>query len=221
MYLYFSLSFFSFVRPLYKRIMKRTGVIIIGLIFLFFPLLSRAQDRNIFPTMAPQDSFRQQLRLRTNVLPWLIAVPNLGAEYVMGNKWSAVLDVFYCPWNITDRYALKTVAIFPEARWWVHRNNKGSFFNIHLNIAWFNAKVNDYRYQDQSRPLLGAGIGYGYRVRFNERWGFEFEIGAGMANTKYDRFYNVPNGALKDTRVTTYWGIDRLSIAFTYHLLDL
>lgn len=196
--------------------MLRIGAWIIAIILLF-PFKSKAEE---FQTIAPQDSFEQQLRLKTNVLPWLVAVPNLGAEYVIGDKWSATLDVWFCPWKISDRYSIKTIAIFPEGRWWLKRNNKGSFFNIHLNLAWFNVRANSYRYQDTSRPLLGAGIGYGYRVKLSDRWGFEFEIGAGMANIKYDRFYNVKNGALKDTRVSTYWGIDRLSIAFTYHLWD-
>lgn len=201
--------------------MPRLGAILTGFILLLSSLSAKAADGEEFATIAPQDSFQQQLRLRTNLLPWLATIPNLGMEYVVGNKWSAVLDVWFCPWKISDRYSIKNIAILPEGRWWLKKNNKGSFFNVHLNIAWFNVRANDYRYQDTSRPLLGAGIGYGYRLKLNDRWGFEFEIGAGMANAKYDRFYNVENGALKDTRVTTYWGIDRLSFSFTYHLCDI
>ena len=199
----------------------RKLVFLILVVILLSPSIGRAEAPDEFQTVAPQDSYQQQLRIKTNVLPWLGAIPNLGAEYVIGDKWSVDLDVWFCPWKISDRYSIKTIAIFPEGRWWLKRNNKGSFVNVHLNIAWFNVRANAYRYQDTSRPLLGAGIGYGYRLKLNDRWGLEFEIGAGMAHTKYDRFYNVPNGALKDTRVTTYWGIDRLSVAFTYHLWDL
>ena len=177
-----------------------------------------------FAFQAPKSDISQslpQFSLRSNLFPWLIAVPNLGAEFGLGRKWSALLDVWYCPWKISDKFSVKTLALFPEARFWLKNNSKGSFFNIHLNIAWFNVRANKYRYQDMGRPLLGAGIGYGYRILFNERWGMEFEIGAGMANTKYSRYYNVPNGALKDSRVSTYWGIDRLSLAFTYYICDL
>ena len=92
---------------------------------------------------------------------------------------------------------------------------------MHLNLAWYNVRANSYRYQDRGCPLLGAGLGYGYRLELNGKWGLEFEIGAGMANMKYDRFYNVPNGALKDTRITTYWGIDRAAVTFSYNLCDL
>ena len=200
--------------------MNRITVFLISLV-IAFPLSAKGEESDRFQTIAPQDGFQEQLRLKTNLLPWLATIPNLGAEYVFAKRWSMALDVWFCPWKVTDRFSVKTVAILPEARFWVNRNNKGSFFNIHLNVAWFNVRANHYRYQDATRPLLGAGIGYGYRVRINNRWGFEFEIGAGMANAKYDRFYNVDNGALIDTRVTTYWGIDRLSVAFTYNLCDL
>ena len=188
---------------------------------LFSTILARGEESEEFLTVAPLNPEHQELRLKSNLLPWCIAIPNIGAEYTIGQKWSAVLDVMYCTWKISDKFSVKTVAIFPEGRWWVNTNQKGSFLNLHLNIAWFNVRTGSFRYQDYSRPLLGAGIGYGYRIDLNNRWGFEFEIGAGVANTKYQRFYNVPNGALKDTRVSTYWGIDRASISVTYYLCDI
>lgn len=207
--------------------MFRSGIYIIGLILIFLPSLSRAEELEVksewesFPTVAPKPPIHQDLRLRTNLLPWIAAVPNLGVEYVVGEKWSIVADAWFCPWKISDKYSVKTIAILPEGRWWLRSNNKGSFFNLHFDVVWFNVRAGNYRYQDVTRPLFGGGIGYGYRLEISDRWGFEFEIGAGVVNTKYDRYYNVPNGALKDTRVSTYWGIDRLSLAFVYYLCDL
>lgn len=92
---------------------------------------------------------------------------------------------------------------------------------MHLNLGWYNVRANSYRYQDIGRPMLGAGIGYGYRLPLTDRWSIDFEIGAGMANFRYDRYYNIPNGALKDTRVTTYWGIDRLGVTVSYYISEL
>ena len=161
------------------------------------------------------------MRLTTNILPWGLAIPNIGAEYTIGEKWSVEMDVMFCPWKISDRFSVKTVAILPEGRWWLKNNGRGSFFNVHLSVAWFNVRANSYRYQDRGRPLLGGGIGYGYWLPLNRRWAFEFEIGAGVANARYDRFYNVANGQLKDTRVSTYWGIDRLGVTLTYNLAEL
>ena len=183
--------------------------------------LARSQENDVFPTKAPGGIKEERLLLKTDILPWGLAIPTLGAELSLGKKWSVQLDLLYCPWKISDRFSVKTFAILPEARWWLKTNEKGSFFNIHLNVAWFNVRANAYRYQDAGRPLLGGGIGYGYRFLFNKRWGLELEIGAGVANTRYQRFYNINNGALKDTRISTFWGIDRATVAVTYYLCDI
>lgn len=174
-----------------------------------------------FQTMGPQSSLNRQLYISTNLLPWGLTIPNLGLEYAVGEKWSVLLNVDVCPWKMSDKFSVKTVAILPEGRWWLKSNRSGSFFNVHFNLAWFNVRSGHFRYQDTSRPLLGGGIGYGYRLELKEKWGLEFEIGAGMANMKYDRFHNVKNGALIDTRVSTYWGIDRVGITLIYNLCEL
>lgn len=203
--------------------MRRFRRCLPAILILLIPMLSKAQGSTEFLAKAPPSSHQvQKLALRSNILPWALTIPNIGAEYTIGRKWSVVMDVMFCPWKISDRFSIKTVAILPEGRWWVKTNDKGSFFNLHLNLAWFNVRANRYRYQDTGRPLLGAGIGYGYRLPLkNHRWAFEFELGLGMANARYDRFYNEENGALKDTRVSTYWGVDRAAIAVTYYLCDL
>ncbi|MCH5234786.1 MAG: DUF3575 domain-containing protein [Muribaculaceae bacterium] len=201
---------------------RKFAFIVFGCLLILFPLKGRGEELEEFRTVAPQtESSHQGLLIKSNLLPWALTIPNLGLEYIINEKWSATVDVMFCPWKLTDKFSVKTVAVLPEGRWWLKSSQKGSFFNLHLNLAWFNVRANDYRYQDVSRPLLGAGIGYGYRLALNKRWCFEFEIGAGMANAKYDRYYNVENGALKDTRVSTYWGIDRASIAVTYYICDL
>lgn len=196
--------------------------IIFALFFFLWPIEKiKAQEEETLPFTAPSNASDSGWILKTNALPWFLTIANVGAEYAFAQRWSVALDVWLCPWKISDKFSVKTIAVLPECRWWLKNNRKGSFFNLHLNLAWFNVRANAYRYQDHGRPLLGAGIGYGYRLEFNPHWGMEFEIGVGMANTRYDRFYNVDNGALKDTRVTTYWGLDRAAIAFTYYISDL
>ena len=87
---------------------------------------------------------------------------------------------------------------------------------ITVDVAWFNVKWNDDRYQDTDRPLLGAGISYGYKLPLSKHWGAEFNLGVGYANMKYDTYYNVNNGAQLDTRVRHYWGITRVGASLVY-----
>ena len=197
---------------------------ILALIIAAFWSLHLKADYNslsLLQTKAPENSNPSQIYLKTNLVPWGAGVANLGAEFSFEKHWSMAVNVWYCPWKITERHSLKTIAILPEARYWFKNNSKGSFLDLHINLAWYNARWNDYRYQDTGQPLVGIGLGYGYRLMFSNRWGIEFTIGAGIAHTKYDRYFNVSNGALIDTRKTTYMGIDRVGITFVYNLSGL
>ena len=162
-----------------------------------------------------------QLSLRTNLIPWIAVIPNIGAALSFSKHWSAGLDVWYCPWVINAKHSLKCGLILPEVRWWPKTSVKGHYLNIHLSLGWYNLRYEDYRYQDSDRPLMGAGIGYGYLLEFNRHFGMEFSIGVGFINTRYNTYYNVPNGALMDTKISNYFGVDRLAVSLVYNLGDL
>ncbi len=66
------------------------------------------------------------------------------------------------------------------------------------------------------QPEARAGISYGYHVNFTPNWGAEFNIGAGYAYMKYDRFYNIDNGAKIDNGSHHYFGITRVGISLVY-----
>lgn len=155
--------------------------------------------------------------LRTNGIAWLATIPNIAGEFRVSDHFALDLGFWYCPWKISNRYSLKVFAILPEVRYWLSKECYGHFFNVHLTSAWFNLRWKESRYQDSGRPLLGAGIGYGYMFRFNENWGLELSLGVGYFNMRYDTFYNLENGAYIDTRVTSYWGLDRLGVTLVYN----
>lgn len=192
-------------------------------IALIFSLSGMKADNllSILPEQYAPIHNRQQLLLRTNVVPWTITIPNIGLEYKFKTHWSAAIDFALCPWKLSDNFSVKTYAILPEARYWLKNHLKGSYFDFHASVAWYNVRYHSYRYQDSNIPLLGCGVGYGYRLNIKEKWGVEFSIGAGFFRSSYERYYNIPNGALADRRKSTYFGIDRVGISFTYKLADL
>ena len=77
-------------------------------------------------------------------------------------------------------------------------------------------KWDDRRYQDTGRPLVGAGLSYGYKLPLSEHWGAEFTVGFGYANMKYDTYYNIDNGAQIDTRIRHYWGPTKVGASLVY-----
>lgn len=164
---------------------------------------------------APSSSARY-VAVKTNLAAWAGTIMNVAADVQVSRHWSVELPVLWCPWFVSDRHAVKTFTIQPEARFWLAHPGKGHFFGVHAHVGWFNVKWNRDRYQDTDRPLLGAGISYGYLLPFSEHWAGEFTLGAGYANMRYDTYYNIDNGARIDTRTKNYWGITRIGISVVY-----
>ena len=165
-------------------------------------------------TKAPPSG--RYLGVKTNLAAWAGTILNIAADVQVGKHVSVELPVLWCPWFIGSKHAVKTFTVQPEARYWLATPGEGHFFGVHAHVGWFNVRWNRDRYQDTDRPLLGAGISYGYLLPFNAHWAGEFTIGAGYANMKYDTYYNIDNGARIDTRTKNYWGITRVGVSVVY-----
>lgn len=158
------------------------------------------------------------LNIKTNIPFYALVVPNLAVEFQLAPHWSLDFPVYYSPYTVARKYRFRTLAFQPSVRYWLRENMTGHFFGIHVTGGQFNVSVDDrVRYQDTD-GMWGAGIDYGYALEFNPHWGIEFNIGAGYIWTRYDKFYNINNGAQYDTRTANYLGITRLGISLIYKL---
>ena len=164
---------------------------------------------------APQTSSRY-VAVKTNLAAWAGTIMNLAADVQVSEHFSVELPVLWCPWYVSDKHAVKTFTIQPEARYWLSKPGEGHFLGVHAHVGRYSVKWNRDRYQDTDRPLLGAGISYGYLLPFNAHWAGEFTLGAGYANMRYDTYYNIDNGARIDTRTKNYWGITRVGLSVVY-----
>lgn len=164
----------------------------------------------------PASSSGRYLAVKTNLAAWAGTIMNVAADVQVGKHVSVELPLLWCPWYVSDKHAVKTFTIQPEARYWLSRPGQGHFLGVHAHVGWYSVKWNRDRYQDTDRPLLGAGISYGYLLPFSPHWAGEFTLGAGYANTRYNTYYNIDNGARIDTRTKNYWGITRVGISVVY-----
>lgn len=156
--------------------------------------------------------------LKTNIPYWGLVVPNIAAEVRLADHWSLDIPVFYSPFTVANSYRFRIFAIQPSVRYWLKPEMKGHFFGVHLTGGAFNIAVDDkFRYQDTD-GVWGAGIDYGYALKFSRHWGMEFNIGVGYLWTKYQTFYNVENGAPFATDTKNYFGITRVGISLIYKL---
>ena len=157
------------------------------------------------------------MALKTNVAYDAIGVLNLDYEVQVHSRMTVDIPVMWSLWDAKPDKALRIAAIQPELRWWMgQETGKGHFFGLHAHVGWYNLKWNDRRYQDTGRPLVGAGLSYGYKLPLSEHWGAEFTVGFGYANMKYDTYYNIDNGAQIDTRIRHYWGPTKVGASLVY-----
>lgn len=163
-----------------------------------------------------QKKEKRYVALKSNIPFQALSMHNLAVEVQVHKQITVDFPVMWSISDIEREHAVRGIAFQPEGRWWLKKAGTGHFFGIHAHAAWFNLKWEDTRYQTDKRPLLGAGVSYGYKLPLSAHWGAEFSIGAGYANMKYDRFYNLENGAQLDTRIRHYWGITRAGISLVY-----
>lgn len=156
--------------------------------------------------------------VKTNVPYWALVVSNAAVEYHFAPHWSADLPVFYLPFTVARTYRFRVLATQPSARYWLNTGHEGHFFGVHATVGQFNVSVNTRtRYQDKS-GMYGGGLDYGYAFHFDKGWGLELNIGAGYLYTRYNKYYNIKNGALYGTDTKNYWGVTRFGVSVTYKL---
>lgn len=159
-----------------------------------------------------------RVRLKTNIPYWALVIPNIGVETRLGDRWSLDVPVFFSPYTVDKAYRFRIFSVQPGVRYWFSPDMNGHFIGLHLIGGAFNISVNDrLRYQDTD-GAWGAGIDYGYELKFSRHWGMEFNIGIGYLWTRYETFYNIDNGASCGTSVLNYFGITRLGISLIYEL---
>ncbi|MBQ5722238.1 MAG: DUF3575 domain-containing protein, partial [Bacteroidaceae bacterium] len=155
-------------------------IVLYMLIILSFPLASYSQW-----------SIKNNL-LYDAALTW-----NAGIENRISHHWTTALNVGYSPYklgtNSTRRW--RHLMVMPEARYWFCEAYARHFISMNAVYSHYNAsKLNlpiygtgDYRYQGD---FVGAGASYGYAIAIgqNKHWNVEFEVGADLCYTWYDKY---------------------------------
>lgn len=160
---------------------------------------------------------RYRWAVKTNVAYLAATVANLGVEYSFGAHYSVDLPILYSPYTVARSYRLRFLAIQPEFRYWLRSPMKGHFFGAHLNIGAFNISVDKKNRYQSPVGFYGVGLSYGYALPFGRHWGAEFTVGAGYVYTKYDTYYNIPNGARYEKGTPyNYWGLTKIGINLVY-----
>jgi len=165
--------------------------------------------------------YAPRLKLKTNVVALAMLMANAGIEVDIAPRLSLNLPFYYSGADyFTPTVKFRMFGVQPELRYWPGPARR-FFTGLHLGLAYYNfAWETEWRYQDKSgnTPGWGGGLSMGYRLPLDEdeRWNVEFTAGAGVYDMNYDRFYNVPNGALESTNRKIFFCLDNVAVSFSY-----
>lgn len=167
---------------------------------------------------AAKASDRPYMAIKTNVAYDAIGVMNLAYECQFANHWTAELPVMWSFWDWRQSLGMRGVALQPGVKYWFATPGDGHALGADIDLAWYNCRRDEKRYQNTGRPLMGVSLNYAYSLNLGRGWKAEFSLGVGYINTRYNTYYNIDNGALISTRDRNYFGPTRVGISLVYAL---
>lgn len=127
----------------------------------------------------------QQIAVKTNGLMLAAMTPNLGCEFVVGERSSIDLSAFGSV-NIYGNKA-KMIGIQPEYRYWFNgRPMTREFVGIAALGVSYDITWGRHIYQGDA---AGAGITFGYSLNLGKRFNIEFYGGFGAVYFQQKQYY--------------------------------
>lgn len=166
----------------------------------------------------------QNVALKTNLLYWGTATPNLGVEASLARKHTLQLFYGLHPWKSTSGRTLRHWVLQPEYRYWFCESFNGWFIGAHLMGGEFNVgnyelpfklfpKLKDNRYEGW---YAGGGVTVGYQWMISRHWNFEASLGVGYDYVKFDKFKCGVCGEKMGSDVLHYVGPTKVALSFLY-----
>ena len=187
--------------------------------FLLGTLSSYGQSKT-----QPVTEFTPQWSLKTNLLYDATATFNLAAEFRMKEKQTLEIPINYNPFTFSDGRKWKHFLIQPEYRWWTKEAFRGHFFGAHAHYGLYNVAALPSPFSDNMKNnryegwLVGAGVSYGYRWNFSDRWGMEATIGVGYAYLNQKKYLCINCGRELGKKNRHYVGPTKVGLSLTYTL---
>jgi hypothetical protein len=198
--------------------MKRLFILAISILF-FSGIVSNAQTFGV----------------KSNILYWTAATPNVGLELSVAPRWTIEFEGAYNPWTFDKKENMKAKhwLVSPEVRYWFCESFIGHFIGINANYTQFNigavpvpfqkafVSLNSTPYLDLSDSrsegwAAGAGITYGFAFPVARRWNIEFTAGLGYWYSAYDQFESRKCGLFQQTVQKHAIGLSSLGVSFIY-----
>lgn len=193
-----------------NRDMNKQKALILFLGFFYFALAYGQNNTESLPTYSPKGS----LSLRTNVIPWLALMPNVGVEYKVTDEFGILVDGGWAHWNLntTNKY-WRMWDVAPQARYYF-----GSFKYNYIGAQY---TMGEYNLSGRQGKYMGGGLTLGHQFYAGKNLMVDLGISLGYLHLYDKEKYQRINGEdYRDGKKTAngYWGPTGLSMTFVWKI---
>lgn len=182
----------------------------ITLLCLFSCTLLHAQSQKNPPEA--DYSSKGSISLRSNVVPWMILMPNAGIEYKPSNQVGFIVDGGWMRWsmNTADKYwHMWNVA--PQVRYYAGESK--------YNYIGTQYTMGEYNFEGSQGKYLGGGLTLGHQFYVSKNLMVDLGFSMGYLHLYNKEEYNHIDGhdyrrGKKTSR--GYWGPTGLSLTFVW-----
>ena len=166
----------------------------------------------------------QRIAVKSNILQWATATPNIGLELGVSQRLTLDLTYGINPFTFENNKKWKHWIVQPELRYWFCERFYGHFLGLHLGGGEYNlsrVKIptvkNSQNYRYEGWDVLG-GISYGYSWILGKRWNLEATLGLGVIHTNYERFECPDCGRHIENGKSTFFSPTKAGVSIIYML---
>ena len=170
------------------------------------------------------------MAVKTNMLFDAALVPNIGAEFYLGNNISLYGEWMYAWWDNDRRHDYwRTYGGDLGVRWWfggkAHAKPlTGHHLGIYAGLFTFDFELGEAGYMGGKpggtlwdRYLINAGIEYGYSLPVARRLNIDFSIGLGYFAGNYIKYYPFDNDYYSEKEYKMrFWGPTKAEISLVW-----
>lgn len=162
--------------------------------------------------------------VRSNLLYDAIAIPNIGVEFYLGNRWSVLGNWMYSWWK-TDRehwYWRTYGGDLSVRRWFGRKAQEKPLTGHHVGIY---GQIVTYDFETGGRGYLadrwsgGGGVEYGYAMPVGKRLNLDFNLGVGYSGGEVKEYIPIDSHYVwQKTKRSRWFGPTKVEVALTWLL---
>jgi hypothetical protein len=151
------------------------------------PVPVREDARPVAEPQMPAPVEKGRFSVRTNLLYWLVLLPNIGIEYKPAESFGVLVNGGWSHWSWKERYH-RIWFVQPELRGYLGEKKRW-FVGVEGHAGQCNFKF----YRDKvgrQGDFYGAGLTGGYKLRLNGIFDLDFSLGLGYTRLEYEKYYS-------------------------------